>query len=200
NRLTREQLYWAEVEQWAVERARLVLVRNDETSQAVRRHYRGREVATLDPRAPLDAPRNREQLLARLGLAGTRYVAFLGRDMSERDVLALLSSVNDPAFALTDRGVWAKTPRSRAAALSQSPASGEVLAALLKGAELVVALDKNDPRAEEARALGCRIHGGSTNVPECDLRRIDAVFDGRAGAPSISARVAPEAELTHAIQ
>jgi hypothetical protein len=157
NKLTREQLYGAELEHWGVDRARAVVVASRETEDAVRRHYRARTVVTITPSPRVAGAPEAGSLVKRLGLEGVAFAAFLTAETGEREKAAILAGTRDTALLLAD-DVWLKKSSGEVARISREPATGAVLAAILKAASVVVPLSARDPRAEEARALGCRIH------------------------------------------
>lgn len=188
NRLSREQLYWAEVEEWGVERASLVLVPRPESIEAAKRFYRARSVEALDPPpSSLERPRGGERLLRQLGLEQVPYVALLGREVSEAGARKILATTATPTLLLTATDTWLRAggPPLR---VWDRPARGAALGSLLVNSQLVVALDGADERAHEARALGCRVHGTPPRSESVALDRLDAVF-----------AAAPERELLHAI-
>ncbi len=196
NRLSREQLYWAELEHWGVARAQLVVAPDRDVEQSVRRFYEGTHVAVA-ARAPgpIEVPRDRDRLLARIGLAGEAYTALLSAELSERDARRLLGSVQGTALALTPNEVWRKSASGALALLTARPARGRALAAILSGAQLVLAVAPADPRAAEARALGCRVHGAPAPSGRTCLDALDSIFE--RAQPT---RLASKPELVHAIR
>lgn len=142
NRMTRTQLYFAELEHWACARASAVLTPDPETRVAAREFY-GVEALTCpwpDARlAPLESA-DVEEFLREIGL--DRYVLALDGDgLSGEPTVVLGESVR-----LYEEH---EDPRE----LSPDSASGLALAALLQGARRVEGRDRFDRRLQEAARL-----------------------------------------------
>jgi SAM-dependent methyltransferase len=163
NRLTRDQLYLAELEQWGCERARRVIVPSTEVADAVRRHYACKRVEVQAPPAPRvlafvgarsDSPavgarsrarRSEGALLERLGL--DRPIVVLGPPEPV--------APGETVVFVGDRTVVATGDELRL--IGRRPLAGVALEALITAAHRVVAPRPDDPRVAEARALGADV-------------------------------------------
>ena len=159
NRLTREQLYQAELEQWGCDHADLVIAPDQRTADAARRHYRIDHVVAAAPgRRPCPAS-SAEALRAYLGL-GPRPWLLLAPDLSASDAERLLDPPElelDHDVVLIARETWWRPARGGVEQLARTQAAGPALAALLSQACAVVGLQPEDPRLEEARLMGAEV-------------------------------------------
>ncbi|MGE0709141.1 MAG: glycosyltransferase [Planctomycetota bacterium] len=155
NRLTREQLYLAELEQWGAERAETVWVPTEEVAAALRRYYGAREVVCVSPPpGPLTPAEQPERLLAALGLAAPLALAVLSPPPPEES--RPTESPSATVLFLGD-GLWAWHADGALERLGRQDPRGPALAALLAAAGRVVTLEADDPRAREAEALGAHM-------------------------------------------
>jgi len=151
NKLTREQLYMAELEHWAAERASGVLVARESHVAAVREHYRATKAMYL-PAAPVEGlrvPQGAARLLRALGIEGGLRVALEPTDDAAARAPGEGEVVCGREVRLHEAGGEVRT-------ISRRPLEGPALAALLACATGVTALDPDDPRLAEAAALGAR--------------------------------------------
>jgi hypothetical protein len=163
NRLSREEMYWAELEHFLALRAHEIVVQNDEVAAAVQYHYQVRDVVRVisAPLPSVTAPEGGGRLLSALGLS-TAPVVVLARSLTVADSLRCLSVTENngapvpEAVVLGAEGVVVRC-HGHTRPLSPSPVSGLVLAALLAHASVVISLSNDDPRSEEARALGSTV-------------------------------------------
>ena len=153
DRLTRDQVYAAQLEQWACERAAAVVVAEASLAEPLLRHYKVKA-----PRAVVASPRPRDDaagarlLLGRLGVAGP-YALVVGHDVVDVDPAALLRARPGRAAVLSGTGVDVVRPDGARAQRSQSALSGPALTALARGAEVVLGVGSLDLAALDARAL-----------------------------------------------
>lgn len=91
NRLSREQLYLAELEHWGLDRAELGIAPTPEVVAALQRHYSptAQLLASGWPTEGVSAPEGAERLLARLGIAGEYHLVLAPADR-QRVTLTLL--------------------------------------------------------------------------------------------------------------
>lgn len=144
NKLTREQLNVAEVEHWAVERARAVLAPNPGIARDIERYYDASPVLCL-PGAKRDtgAPRGGSALAAALGL-GT-FGVVLGSSLSPAEKRIVLTSTENTIVLVSD-DLRAGRRGEESRVLSSGAPCGSVLAALAGAANLVMTLDPKDER------------------------------------------------------
>ncbi|MGE3376466.1 MAG: glycosyltransferase [Vicinamibacteria bacterium] len=157
NRLTREQLYLAELEHWGVERAAAVWTPSEEVADAVRRYYEAARVSCVVPAWPALAPpelRERLRLLAALGLPAAPALAVLGPPPPQERPR---SARPDAPVLFLGSGLWVWQPDGSLERLGRRDPRGPALAALLMAAGRVVALEADDPRVREAEALGALV-------------------------------------------
>jgi hypothetical protein len=109
---------------------------------------------------------------------------FLTSDPGDGDLRRTLATV-DVAVAVTPNAAWAKHS-GVVRKFHDGTLAGASLAALLSESDVCVALAARDPRAIEARALGCRVQGAEDKSAPCAIEVLDDVF--------------AEWELAHAIQ
>jgi hypothetical protein len=166
NKLTREQLNVAELEHWFSDRALAVLAPTPDAAAAVATFYKNQRVRVVAPPWPrCRLPREAGRLSARLGLEPGAYIVVLSPHRGEREKAGLLGGDPSAALVLMTDDIRSRTTSGDTRLLSRAPAQGQALAALLLGAAGVVALDTEDPRMLEARALGCRVaHVGSNEA------------------------------------
>lgn len=153
NHLSREQLYTAELEHWACDRARVVLASNLAVERDLRQHYKLTSILVVAPsRAGPSAPASDDaaRLLRRLAIEAP-FVLVLAHD--ERR--AFLDSVPGRTVVLAGRGVWLRRADGSTEQLSDRPVVGPALGALLTAAEVVVATGE-DLRSDEAQRLASR--------------------------------------------
>lgn len=131
NHLTREELYLAELEQWACERSALVAVPSLAVGEAAIRHYATRDpyllsTATRGVRAPLEP----ERLLRRLGLPDLSLLVFgAGLDDDERQ--AVLGAARRRTTLLVGPALTLCCPGAAPAQLARQTPRGPALGALL---------------------------------------------------------------------
>jgi glycosyltransferase involved in cell wall biosynthesis len=182
NRLTREELYWAELEHWAVDRARATVVPSAEVARALAAHYRSDGALVLTPHVKARVPRREHASIARaVGIAGMSPVLFLA------------SSVCDPVpkgcpdrtavLVVAKDGLLLRSVDGEARVLAPVSPRGAALAALFLFGHTVVAARADDPRLAEARALGCSLMGPGAEKPcpaHDDLAGLYALLRGRS--------------------
>lgn len=180
NRLTREQLYRAELEQWAVERARAVLVPGREAEEAARHFYKaGRVKRVPKPEGNLPRPTANDLLLSRLGLRRGGYSIAVLNELSDGDAQKALCRSQGEAIAVGPQGVWALSGSGHVTRLSDVSPTPAVLAALIGGATFVT-----PPRGWEM-----------DDRRPVDLDALDEIFVAGGAKPEPSER-----ELTHVVQ
>jgi hypothetical protein len=160
NRLTREQLYWAELEHWAVDRADLVLVPDRAAQADVEGCYRAKRVVPVSAKSGLRRHKKNSALLSRLGIE-VPFVLLLSGELTGLDVRKLLKRplVEECTVLLaTPQALWRRSSASDLTLLSPKPLLGPVLAQLMTQAQAVLALDPGDPRNREARRLGASVN------------------------------------------
>jgi hypothetical protein len=213
NRLSREQLYWAELEHWGADRAKAVLVAFESETDPVRRFYKAEDVRWFEPLPHVKRPSAPERLLRALGLEDP-FVLVLAPELSEDDQERMLEGefpegIRTVALAspsgLRLRGLEGQV------LLSRLPAAGPALAALLVTARSVIGLDPLDTRVLEAASLGVRVQivdapGSSGSSPLRVLLRscrplADSSQDPRPRLEDLVRRTAParEGELASAL-
>jgi len=175
NRLTRDQLYWAELEHWACDRAAFVVTPDRKAEEDVRSTYKARKVVTVAPEPRVPGIAGTERLARRLGLRDP-FVLLLSGDMSGKDAKRLLSQslVEECDLLLaTSGGLWQRRNAQDIRLLSDRAASGPALGALMSSAFAVLALDEADPREREARILGARV----ALVPPRRQKTLEAILE-----------------------
>ncbi len=166
NKLSREQLYWAELEHWATDRAQAVLAPFEDVVEHVRQFYKAKDVQWLTPVLELQRPQAAERLLVALGIQAP-FVLVLASELQEVEQQRILGGefpegIRSVALA-SPSGLYLRT-RGHLERLSRLPCVGPTLAALLIAAKDVIALESVDMRILEAGALGVRV--SVTRTPE----------------------------------
>lgn len=156
NHLTRDQLYRAELEHWAADRARLMVVPTQAAEAAARGHYCAKDVAVSGWPAltgALPDPASVERLWRRLslppGLALVR-APLLGAN----DAAALAGELGrrgQPAVVLGEAAVVSGAGEIRP--LSTRPAAGPALAALALGCRRALHVGREDLGAADLAAV-----------------------------------------------
>jgi spore maturation protein CgeB len=184
NRLTREDLYWAEVEHWAADRAKGTLVPNRDVARAVAEHYRVERCVVLAPRVHLHAAlRAPGRFLSALGLRGAPPLLVLASSVGDE----VPPEARDGAMVIVaaDDGVLLRSRGKDPHLLAREPARGPALAALLATSQGIVATRAQDPRIAEARALGCSLLGPIAGDPPPgggDLGQLDELLPRRSAS------------------
>jgi len=160
NRLTRDQLYRAELEHWACERAARVWCSTRADADAVRRHYRAARVDCVSaPAPPVEPCPDDAARLAALLPGAARWLWLAPDDASGPGV----AETAPPGWLVLGADAWLSTPGGPRQ-LARDRVHGAALAALLATCEGVVAAP-GDPRRGEARALGKPVLAPSASVP-----------------------------------
>jgi len=174
NKLTREQLYLAELEHWLADRAAGVVVSRPDHVSGIVNHYRSKEVrfvAGLPPRPDVPAA-GAERLLGRLGITRGEYSVFLGPDNA-----AVVAPPHDAqrTWILLGKGAWLESA-GKQRQLCREPLRGMALAALMAHARDVHAESPYDVRLLEAAALGARTAGNAASGSE-DLSALERLVE-----------------------
>ena len=149
NCLTRDQLYRAELEHWAAERARLLLVPGEEAAAAARRHYSATSLAvtgwpTAADLAPPD-PVSDARLLARLGLRAPFWLIRAPRLESNGvlDLAGALGQSGRQGLVIGD-SFGARATGAAAVPLTRRPTAGPALEVLARSCERVLHVGRPD--------------------------------------------------------
>jgi hypothetical protein len=174
NQLNRSQVYRAQLEHWACDRARLVVAASAAVADAARQHYEVREPLVVPwpasaAAAPAPTPADRARFAQRLGLRlDEPFVLVLARDLGP-DLRRELRAHGRVVVAAEDGLSLAD-----GSAVGRRAVRGPALAALLGLAAVVLVDDPHDPRRPDAERLAARLAVGSVRGP-ADLRRqVDA--------------------------
>ncbi len=198
DRLTRDQLYLAELEHWACERADLVLVPSGPVAQAARRHYGVDHAAVLPwrpaPALPTSAG-DLERFAHRLGLGSDPFVLVLRRGADARADRAL--SGGPPRVVVAD-DLGLTLPDGRRA--GSRAVRGPALAALLTLAAAVVVEDPTDPRAPDASSLARQVAFGPAQTREDLLATVASAAPGCAPGEATEHAARLEACIERAIE
>jgi len=181
NRLTRPQLYLAELEDWACRQADRVLVPSPAVVDALARHYGGADahvVAVPAAPAPPDPARLRAdgaRLRARLGVPPDAALVLAAEDRPPADVLdppdRPFRRPGEPPLLAAGQGLALLAERDPPRLLADEPVTGPALGALAATAPRVVALDPDDLRARDAAAWDLPVSWAPPDAGAAGLRR-----------------------------